>query len=231
MTGKKGEDVLWNRTSVAIRQDILKQALVSGLDINEICNQALAAATGIHYAPPQPEPAVPPSPVIIAKNGSAAKIPAATSPASPDGIHPVINADDPRAASAVMQVPRPVFPKIAKALPGRVSPPEKTMVPPPPVHEIPHQQKAKRPVQKKPAKAGKNATIKRFIAEATIRGDTEDEHVTKEILYQAFSKWCSEHRIAPVPDKRSFTVTLKNQFALAEKILNGEPAWINIRVR
>ena len=51
MTGKSGDDTLWSRTSIAIRQDILKQALVSGLDINEICNQALASATGIAYTP------------------------------------------------------------------------------------------------------------------------------------------------------------------------------------
>lgn len=230
MSGTKGEDTPWSRTSIAIRQDILKQALLSGLDINEICNQALARATGIPYTPPGQEPEQPPLPVIVAKNGAVTKIPPALPNASSPGAHPVINADDPRAASAVKQAPRPTRKNVPAALPGRVSVPEKApSTPPAPVTNPP--EKPKVPPPKKAPKAGKGQAIKRFIAEATVRGDTDDGHVTKEALYQAFTRWCHEHRVTPVPEKKAVAVALKNQFALKEKTMDGEPAWVNIRLR
>ena len=86
-------------------------------------------------------------------------------------------------------------------------------------------------MESKPAKAGKGQALKRFIADATIRGEREDDHVTKEALYQAFARWCRELRITPVPDKKTVTIALKNQFAVKENILEGEPAWVNIRLR
>ena len=232
MTGKRGEKSLWSRTSIAIRQDILKQALVSGVDINEVCNQALASATGIHYAPPQLEPEVPPSPVIVAKDGAPAGLPITAPPLSLHGIHPVINADDPRSASVVKQVPRPAPQKVPTALPGRVSPLEKApaAIPPDPL-PVPPRPKTKKPAQKKPVKAGKGSAIKRFISEATRRGDTDGRPVTKEDFYQAFASWCREHRISPVPDRKTVTIALKNRFAVTEKTIEGEPVWMNIRLR
>jgi len=230
MTGKSGDDTLWSRTSIAIRQDILKQALVSGLDINEICNQALASATGIAYTPEGAEPKEPSAPVIIAKDGAAAKAPGAALPSSSDSLHPVINADDPRAASAVKQVPRPAKRHIPATLPARAPAPDKPPASPSPAASAPPK-KEKIPARKKPAKAVKGQALKRFISEATIRGETEDDHVTKEALYQAFTRWCREHRITPVPEKKAVSIALKNQFAVKEKTLDGEPAWINIRLR
>lgn len=230
MTGKKGEDPTGGLTGIAIRQDILRQALVSGLDITEICNRALASATGIPYDPMRPEPVEPPAPVIVAKDGAAARTSGAALSASPDGIHPVINADDPRAASAVKQVPRPAKRNVPTALPGRAPIQEK----PPAARSLPAsapRKKEKIPARKKPAKTGKGQALKQFIAEATIRGETEDDHVTKEALYQAFVRWCREHRITSVPEKKTVTIALKNQFAVKEKTLDGEPAWINIRLR
>lgn len=230
MTGKKGVASTGNLIGIAIRQDILRQAQVSGLDITEICNRALAGATGIPYTPEGPEPEEPPAPVIIAKDGGAARAQGAALPSSPDNLHPVINADDPRAASTVKQVPRPAKRTVPAALPGRVPVPEKIPASPPPAASAPVK-KEKTPARKKPAKAGKGQALKQFIAEATIRGETEDDQVTKEALYLAFARWCREHRITPVPDKKAVTVALKNQFALKEKTLDGEPAWINIRLR
>ncbi len=230
MTGKKGDLSPGNLSGIAIRQDILRQALVSGLDIAEICNRALASATGIPYDPRGPEPDELPAPVIVAKDGAAAKAPGAALPSSSDGIHPVINADDPRAASAVKQVPRPAKRNVPTALPGRAPVPEKIPASPPPTASAPLK-KEKIPARKKPAKAGKGQALKQFIAEATIRGETEDDQVTKEALYQAFARWCREHRITPVPEKKAVTIALKNQFAIKEKTLDGEPAWINIRLR
>lgn len=230
MTGKKGEAPPGGLTGIAIRQDILRQALVSGLDITEICNRALASATGIPYASQGPEPVEPAAPVIVAKDGATAKAPGAASPSTTDGIHPVINADDPRAASAVKQVPRPAIRTVPAALPGRAPASEKTKATPSLPASTPLK-KEKLPARKKPAKAGKGQALKQFIAEATIRGETEDDHVTKEALYQAFTRWCREHRITPVPEKKAVTIALKNQFAVKEKALDGEPVWINLRLR
>jgi len=230
MTGKKGVDPIGGLTGIAIRQDILRQALVSGLDITEICNRALAHATGIPYTPKGAQPEELPAPVIVAKDGAAARAPGAALPSSPDSLHPVINADDPRAASAVKQVPLPARRTVPAALPGRAPVPEKIPASLPPAASVPLK-KEKIPARKKPAKAGKGEALKRFIAEATIRGETEDDHVAKETLYQAFARWCREHRNTPVPEKKTITVALKNQFALKEKTLDGEPAWINIRLR
>ena len=230
MTGTKGEDTPWSRTNIAIRQDILKQALVSGLDINEICNQALARATGIPYTPPGQEPEQPPLPVIIAKNGAATKIPPAVlKVASPD-VHPVINADDPRSPSTIKEAPRPARKKAPAALPERVSAPEKALATPP-APTVNPPEKPKTPSPKKASRVGKGQAIKQFIADEAIRGETEHDHVTKEALYQAFARWCREHRVTPVPEKRAVAVALKNQFALKEKTVDGEPAWVNIRLR
>lgn len=230
MTGKKGDDSLWSRTSIAVRQDILRQALVSGLDINEICNQALARETGIPYTPPGTHPEESPTPVIIAKNGAATKIPSAPPKAPSPVVHPVINADDPRSPSTVKEAPQPSRKKAPAALPGRVSVPETAPVTPP-APAVKPPEKSKAPSPKKPSKAKKGQEIKRFITEATIRGDTDEGHVTKETLYQAFTRWCREHRVTPVPEKKAVTVALKNQFAVKEKTVDGEPAWVNIRLR
>lgn len=81
---------------------------------------------------------------------------------------------------------------------------------------------------KKAATAKKVPAIKRFVSEMTSRGDGQ---VAKEALYQAFSQWCREHKITPVPDRKAVTVTLKNQLALVEKTDGGEPVWININLR
>lgn len=230
MTGKKGEALSGGLTGIAIRQDILRQAQVTGLDITEICNRALASATGIPYTSPGVEPEEPPAPVIVAKDGAAARATAAASPSSPDIIHPVINADAPRAASAVKQVPRPAKRSVPAALPGRAPISEKLKAVPSLPASAPRK-KENVPARKKPAKAGKGQALKQFIAEAAIRGETEEDHVTKEALYQAFSRWCREHRITPAPDKKAVTIALKNQFAVKEKTLDGEPAWVNIRLR
>ena len=53
----------------------------------------------------------------------------------------------------------------------------------------------------------------------------------KTTCINAFERWCREHRILPIPDKKAFAVTLKNQFAVREKMVNGTPSWIGIRLK
>jgi len=231
MTAKMEKGLKWHETTVLLREDILALALASGLDINDLCNRAIASAAGIRYIPQKPAGAPAAAPVIIAHNGAAAGR-AAASPGKPAaGIPPVINADDPKAAATVKQVPRPPVQKAPAALPGRVSSEEKApKAPGVPATPPPRTGKPGKP-EGTPVKKGKGSAIKKFVSEAVVREDTEESHVTKDAVYQAFVRWCREHRIAPVPDRRAITVILKNQFAFKEKTVDGEPSWVNVRLR
>jgi hypothetical protein len=230
MTAKKEEGARWRQTPVVLREDILAQAQASGLDISELCNQALASATGIRYGLQQSGDVPPAAPVIIAHNSAPSDrdtIPAATQPA---GLHPVINADDPRAVTTVKRVPRAPAPKTLKTLPGRVSTPVKTPKTPPVPESAAPPEKPGKP-ETRPEKRGRGSAIKKFIAESIAREDAEEAHVSKDVLYQAFTRWCREHRVTPVPDRKALTVALKNQYAMKEKTVDGEPSWVNVRLR
>jgi hypothetical protein len=235
MTIRKGQGEKWRQTTVVLRADILTKAQSAGIDINDLCNRALADATGIRYVVPgKPGAGSPATPVIIARDGAHGEGVTVPPAASPEGIHPVINADDPRAATTVKQVPRLPVQKVPAALPGRVSSPEKPqekapVVPDVPV-PVPLREKPVKP-ETGPKKKAKGTPIKKFMADCIVREDTEDCHVTKDLLYQAFARWCREHRITPVPDRRAVTVALKNQFAMTEKIIGGEPSWTNLRLK
>jgi hypothetical protein len=234
MTAKKVQDPKWCETAVSIREDILAQARASGLDIAEVCNRALADATGIRYVPREPAAATPAAPVIIAQNGAPSAGDTIPVTVSPVGMHPVINADDPRSATTVKQVPRTPSPKTPSALPGRVSSPEKPPKAPaampaaPPL--VPQMEKTMKP-EARPEKKGKGMAIKKFVIEAIVREDTDETRVAKAEMYEHFVRWCREHRITPVPDRKSLTVALKNQFALKEKTVEGEPSWVNVRLK
>ncbi|MDD1691104.1 MAG: hypothetical protein LUQ66_10630 [Methanoregula sp.] len=235
MTIRKGQGEKWRQTTVVLREDILTKAQSAGIDINDLCNRALADATGIRYVVPgKPGAGFPSTPVIIVRDGAHAEGAAIPPGTSPEGIHPVINADDPRAATTVKQVPRLPVQKAPAALPGRVSSPEKPQEKAPVVPDVPVPVPPKeKPVKPEtgPKKKAKGTPIKKFMADCIVREDTEDCHVTKDLLYRAFTRWCREHRIAPVPDRRAVTVALKNQFAMTEKIIGGEPSWTNLRLK
>jgi hypothetical protein len=64
-----------------------------------------------------------------------------------------------------------------------------------------------------------------------LREDAEDSILAKDDMYYTFERWCRDHRILPIPDKKSFSVTVKNQFAVKEKIVDGKPAWVGIRLK
>jgi hypothetical protein len=209
MSVKKGLEGKWREAPVLLREDILVQAQAIGLDISDICNRALAGATGIAWTEKKP--------------------PAASSP----DIGPVINADDPRSASAVKQAPRKAARKAVPSLPGRVSGPETPPAEPPRTPPKPAGSPEKKPAKSAPAaaKKGKGPAIRRFVAEAVSREISDECHVAKDTLYETFARWCREHRISPVPDRKAVTVALKNQFAMKETTVDGEPAWLNIRLK
>ncbi len=87
--------------------------------------------------------------------------------------------------------------------------------------------KAKKPAPKKK----KDDAAKKFFASVILREDTESALIPKDDMYYAFERWCRDHRVTPVPDKKSFSVTLKNQFAVKEKMVNGNPAWVGVKVK
>jgi hypothetical protein len=77
----------------------------------------------------------------------------------------------------------------------------------------------------------KGDAVKRFFTSMIFREDTEAALLAKDDMYYSFERWCRGHRVLPVPDKKSFSITLKNQFAVKEKMVNGTPTWIGIRLK
>ena len=230
MTAKKEEGAKWRQTPVVLREDILAQARASGLDISELCNRALASAIGIRYGRKQPGDSPPAAPVVIALDRAPSDRDTTPVVTPPEGLHPVINADDPRAVTTVKRVPRAPAPKIPGTLPGRVSIPAKTPETPPVPAAAAQPDKPGKP-ETRPEKKGRGSAIRKFVAESIAREDAEETHVSKDVLYQAFTRWCREHRITPVPDRKALTIALKNQYAMKEKTVDGEPSWVNVRLR
>lgn len=230
MTIKKGSGVKWHETMVVLREDILMQVQASGLDLSDLCNRALAGATGIDYPPKKSASIIPAAPVIVAQDGGPVTGNHIPIKIAEEEIRPVINADDPRAATAMKQAPKPKAQKTPAVLPGRDALPAKPVVTPAVPSAVPPAKKTNKP-EPVHAKKGKGPAIKRFVAETIIREDADENFVTKDALYKAFSQWCREHRITMVPDRKALTVALKNQFAMKEKSVDGEPSWMNVRLR
>jgi hypothetical protein len=114
-----------------------------------------------------------------------------------------------------------------------VHPPASTKDPEPSPHPA-HEAVAGKP--KKPAadKKKRESAIKKFVSTRIVRVNEDagtDAVIPKDELYQRFERWCREHSITPVPDRRAFTVALKNQYVIAERTIGGVPYWVNIRLK
>ena len=235
MPGNRESGAAWRHTNVVLRSDIYQRALDRGIDISDACNRALADLTGTAYSPKVPEEKPAPPPVIIAKDGAIPRIPEKLQTIPSGNLHPVINADDPAAPAKVVR---------GKTTGGKTPAAARAPVPvPEPVREpeAPREQPAgpaalpgKKGAAGKsraalPKKRSKGDALKSFFAEKISRtGDTGDS-VGKDVLYDLFARFCREHRIAPVPDRKAVTIALKNQFALTEKAVAGTPSWTGIR--
>jgi len=233
MTGKKESGATWHHTTVVLRSDIYRQAVVQGIDISDACNRALAGLTGTEYHRQQLEEVPPPPPVIVARNGSLPPAPADMRKTASRKLHPVINADDPAAPATVVQAKAPVKKARAESpapvpVPAPVTPEEKPAA-------APVTAPKKAPVQKGRAvpakKRSRGDALKTFFALKIVRTDETDAGVNKDELYELFARYCREHRITPVPERKAVTVALKNQFALTEKSVNGTPCWTGIRLK
>lgn len=233
MAGKE-RGVTWHNTTVILQTDIYRRALGQGIDISDACNRALAGLTGIDYCrqPHEAGPATPP--VIVARNGSLPNPQGGVKKNTAPKLHPVINADDPAAPATVI---------LAKVQPVKKSPAE-------PQDPVPAPQPATRKEKHAPAattttkrsavvkdrgaepkKRSKGDALKAFFSSKISRTDDPDGTLGKEILYDLFSRFCREHGITPVPERKSVTIALKNRFALSEKQVNGIPSWIGIRLK
>ena len=217
--------------SLSVRADLLEKAAEQNVDINKLCNRALATAVGIDYDQREKEHVTLRKPVIIADESAPAvllqSIPVSR-PAPGHGahLHPVINADDPAAVTSVKRTVR--VPAIQPVAAARVHPQEST----PAVPASPAVKSSKvRSGKSLPKKRRTAPDLKKFVSETILREDAENATIAKEALYLAFDRWCRERRIVTVPDRKSLGVTLKNQFALTEKVVDGEPSWVNVRLK
>lgn len=228
MAGKKESNAPWRQISVVIRDDILELARQQKIDVSDACNRALAERLGIDYHQQKIPGGIVPEPVIIASNGK---------PVLPDHLPPkpgvmavpaIINADDPQAAKALKSRHLP------KEKPARDVPAPAPLPAPAPEKEVLPLRapsltpgKAKKPAPRKK----KEDAAKKFFTSIILREDTEAVHIAKDDMYYTFERWCRDHRVLPVPDKKSFSVTLKNQFAVKEKMVNGTPTWVGVRLK
>lgn len=234
MTGKKESGATWHPTTVVLREDIYRQALEQGIDISDACNRAIAGLTGSEYHRQQREEVPPPPPVIIARAGSSPHAPGEPKKSPLQKLHPVINADDPAAPARVVQAKAqplkkaPSEPPAPVPAPAPISPEEKPVAAPAATTkkaEVPRGHTASL------KKRSKGDTLKTFFSSKIARTDDAGDRMGKDDLYEIFARFCHDHRITPVPERRAVTVALKNQFALTEKLVEGTPCWTGIRLK
>jgi hypothetical protein len=230
MSAKKDPNDQWRQTTVVIRSDIFLKAVELGLDISNECNLALANQTGIDYQQQHLSDRVIADPVILDAETQAKELKRTGRKTPLPDIHPVINADDPTAISKVMKAKqrppiKPVMevPVMKDSAPITSGIAEKT---PERGVSILGKGKAVAPDKKK-----KDDGLKKFVAAKIIRVDTDDAVVTKDDMYQAFTRWCRDHRIAAVPERKVFATSLKNKFAFTEKTVSGTPCWMNVQIK
>ena len=200
------------------------------LDISNACNQALADLVGIDYRQQQITGRAIPDPVILDADTHIEGPKKTSQKNQPPDIHPVINADDPTAITKVLKAKRQPPAKPVPEIPvlKESSPPETVIAPRPPERDVSPQTKGKSVASDKKRK---DDSLKKFVATKITRVDADDAVITKDDLYQAFTRWCRDHRIAAVPERKVFATSLKNKFAITEKTVNSTPCWVNVRLR
>ena len=224
------DNELWRQTTVLIRADIFLLAQQQGIDIDRECNRALAERAGIPYKETAPETA-PPEPVIVAPN----TVPAPGSGKSRSGkpASAIINADDPFSAKALKsRKSRPAIPVVTGPPPASQPAAGQPVTMPATVPEGSGKPAGASTIKgRSPSKKKKEDPVKKFCSTMIQRTDLPGASVPKDQMYEIFIRWCRDHRVTPVPEKRSFSVALKNQFALAEKVVAGVPSWTGVRMK
>jgi len=203
------------------------KAVEIGLDISDELNQRLAGRLGIEYRHEQLADRPLPESIVGAAD-SKVKKETESRPQTPV-LHPVINADDPAAATKVRKAKRQLPPEPVQVVPvPAVSPqPETDLSPVFPVPKVPRKGEAKKG---EPKRKGKDEVLKKFVTTRITRVDADDAIVSKDDMYDAFSRWCRDHRVTAVPERKVFATMLKNKFAIAEKNMSGTSCWVHVRL-
>ncbi len=212
----------WLPTWVLIRSDLYDEAERQHLDISHECNAALARRLGIAYTGSRTPVSGEMVPVI------SGVVPAPVGAA----LRPVINADDPSTPAKVKREKK----EVATVKPRMAHPPASactsaSLKPSTPMVPVPAPGAPRNPAADRKKKAG---AIKKFVSSLIVRTDEDsgtDAVIQKDELYQRFERWCREHAVSPVPDRRSFSVALKNQCAIPERSIGGTAYWVNIRLK
>lgn len=240
MTSQQTGSVRWRQATVLIRSDIFDAARSRGIDLSSECNRALAEKTGIDFSQ-QKIPVMIENPVIIAKEGTAGM------KGSGDGtrgkqLHPVLNAEDPSARAHLLKMKKE---PVARLKPGTVPvpegiPEESVRIPQgsaeSPAPSVPGYHAAGKKPEPKVRKKGKDDLIRRFVTSQILRtepGGKTPDRIPKEDLYPLFVRWCKGNagKGGTVADKRTFTVALKNRFAMEECVEDGVRYWENVKLR
>jgi hypothetical protein len=230
MSARKSSGVTWHKVEIPIRSDIFDRVTDLHLDLRDECNRALAKITGIDFSTGRPSYATP------AKPGETAPVPAAgsgsrkTAVTPPAPLRPVMNAEDPRSPAQVLaekqdaahQKPR------AHQAPAPVTSSETA----PLVSEV--SRSLADTTRKSPAeKRTKENTIKKYVKTRIARADEEspDTIIPKDELYTLFERWCREQNVAKIPERRTFFIALKNQYAFTDRMIGQKSCFVNIHMR
>jgi len=219
MGAGKITDPGWQQVPVLLRSDLVAAAEGKKLDISDECNRTLAARLGIAYRAPAKAPAPAVSRVFVAPDAAPAGHPAATAAA------PVINAEDPTVPGKVLREKKekkdPVVPQPREPIPAKAATPISPVAIP------------AKPAAKGKGKGRKGDTIQRFVSTRIVREAEEspDAIVAKDELYQRFERWCRDQDYAAIPERRVFSVALKNKYAFAERTVGGTPSWVGLRLK
>jgi len=230
MSAKKDPNDQWRQTTVVIRSDIFLKAVELGLDISNECNLALANQMGIDYRQQHLSDHIIADPAILDADTQTKELKKTSRKTPLPDIHPVINADDPTAITKVMKAKQrlPIKPVAEVPVLKDSAPITSGIAQRTPVKEgaVAGRGKVVAPEKKK-----KDDSLKKFVAAKIIRTDADDAVVTKDDMYQAFTRWCRDHRIAAIPERKVVATSLKNKFAFTEKTINGNPCWMNVRIK
>jgi len=232
MTGKPKAGAAWHNTPVALRSDLYRRALEQGIDISDACNRALASLTGIEYAGRQREEVAVPLPVIVARNGSNPYGSGEPEKSPSRELPPVINADDPSAPARVVQAKtqKKKVPAAPPAAPVPAPAPVKERAVAAPESGTRKAAAGKRRTASAKKGSGKDA-LKLFFSSRVTRSGDEKDRVAKDEFYERFARFCRDHHVTAVPERKTVTVALKNRFALLEKTIDEKQCWTGILLK
>ena len=207
MSGSTDPGSQWRQVAVIVRSDILLRATETGLDISDVLNSRLADMVGIDYRQqPLADRLLQDTAIGTGSTAGSHDEKSKHRLRSPV-LHPVINADDPAAATKVRKAKRQLPPG-----PNQVTPAPSGQVPvasPQPESAVPTEYPV---VRRSPGgrgkdggsrKKGKDEILKKFVSAMITRVDATDAKIPKEEMYLAFARWCRDHRSAPVPDRKN----------------------------